>query len=58
METKIEDIRDYTVPYSNSAYATEPTRWTKFLRGSFIYQPIRFFVLALKVMRIVVGGHS
>lgn len=59
METnKIEDVRDYTVPYSNVSYATEPTGWTKFLRTCFLFQIVRFFVLALKVMRIVVGGHS
>ena len=49
---------DKTIPYSSSAYATEPTGWTKFLRLSIIYQAYRFVVLALKVMRIVVGGHS
>lgn len=49
---------DKTIPYSNSSYAPEPTRWTKFIRQSFIYQTYRFFVLALKVMRIVAGGHS
>lgn len=58
METKIADVRDYTVPYSDTSYATEPTRWTKFLRGCFLYQIVRFFVLSLKVMRIVVGGHT
>lgn len=49
---------DKTIPYSDPSYAPEPTRWTKFLRQSFIYQTYRFFVLALKVMRIVVRGHS
>lgn len=47
-----------TIPYSDLSYATEPTKWTLFLRRSLIYQTVRFFVLALKVMRIVVGGHS
>ncbi len=49
---------DKTVPYSEMSFATEPTRWTKFWRRSFIFQLIRFFVLNLKIMRIVVGGHS
>ena len=49
---------DKTVPYSNTSYAPEPTAWTKFLRQSFIFQTYRFIVLAFKVMRIVVGGHS
>ncbi len=47
-----------TVPYSDLSFATEPTRWTKFLRTLFILQIVRFFVLNLKIMRIVVGGHS
>ncbi|MDD3321247.1 MAG: hypothetical protein PHS59_07375 [Paludibacter sp.] len=47
-----------TIPYSEMSFATEPTRSTKFWRRSFILQIIRFFVLNLKIMRIVVGGHS
>jgi len=54
MKTEIEK----TIPYSEMSYATEPTRWTKFWRRSFIFQLIRFFVLNLKIMQIVVGGHS
>lgn len=46
------------VPYSQLSFATEPTRWTKFWRTSFLKQIVRFFVLNLKIMRIVVGGHS
>ncbi len=47
-----------TVPYSNESFATEPTGWTKFWRVCFLHQIVRFFVLNLKIMRIVVGGHS
>ena len=54
----VRDVRDYTVTYSDTSFATEPTAWTKFLRTFFPFQIVRFFVLALKVMRIVVGGHS
>jgi len=54
MKSEIDKI----VPYSDMAFATEPTRWTKFWRKSFVLQLIRFFVLNLKIMRIVVGGHS
>ena len=49
---------DKTIPYSDMSFATEPTRWTKFWRTSILLQLIRFFVLNLKIMRIVVGGHS
>lgn len=59
METnKTEDTREYTVPYSQTSFATEPTGWTKFIRTCILYQLVRFFVLNLKIMRIVVGGHS
>jgi hypothetical protein len=54
MKTEIEK----TIPYSEMSFATEPTAWTKFWRRSFVLQLIRFFVLNLKIMRIVVGGHS
>ncbi|HNX12245.1 MAG TPA: hypothetical protein PK664_01820 [Paludibacteraceae bacterium] len=47
-----------TIPYSEASFATEPTKWTKFWRTSILFQLIRFFVLNLKIMRIVVGGHS
>jgi len=55
---KIEDERDFSVPYTQSSFATEPTGWTRFIRTCILYQLVRFFVLNLKVMRIVVGGHS
>ncbi|MEI7677362.1 MAG: hypothetical protein WCJ03_11325 [Bacteroidales bacterium] len=47
-----------TTPYSAISYATEPTRMTKFWRTCIIYQAIRFVVLNLRIMRIVIGGHS
>jgi len=47
-----------TVRYSPASFATEPTKSTKFWRTFLPWQFIRFFWLNLKVMRIVVGGHS
>lgn len=47
-----------TEPYSNMSYGTEPTPMVKFLRVFFIKQIFDFFRLNLKIMRIVVGGHS
>lgn len=35
-----------------------PTRSTRFWRKFFPWQIIRFFVLNLKIMRIIIGGHS
>jgi len=50
--------KEKNIPYSNMSFGTEPTRMTKFWRRCFLKQIIRFFVLNLKIMRIVVGGHS
>ncbi len=47
-----------TVPYGNMSFATEPTKLVKFMRVCFIIQLFNFFKLNLKVMKIVVGGHS
>jgi len=45
-------------PYEEISYATVPTKATLFWRRSFIKQIYMFFKLNLKIMRIVVGGHS
>ena len=49
---------DKTVPYSNMSFGTEPTKMVRFMRSCFLYQIFNFFKLNLKIMRIVVGGHS
>jgi len=46
------------IPYSNMSYGTEPTKMVKFMRTCFIIQLFNFFKLNLKVMKIVVKGHS
>ena len=50
--------REKTIPYSNISYATEPTKFVKFLRVCFSKQLFSFFWLNIKIMKIVVGGHS
>jgi hypothetical protein len=35
-----------------------PTASTRFWRKFFPWQVVRFFVLNLKIMRIIIGGHS
>lgn len=45
-------------PYSNQSFATRPSRLTMFWRRCVIVQIYQFFALNLKIMRIVVGGHS
>ena len=47
-----------TIPYSNRSFVTEPTKMVKFVRSCFIIQIFNFFKLNLKVMKIVVKGHS
>ncbi len=44
--------------YKDKDYPPIPTKGSKFLRKFWPYQIIRFFVINLKIMRIVVGGHS
>ena len=44
--------------YSEEAYPPIPTKATRFWRKCVIWQLFRFVVLNLKIMRIVVGGHS
>jgi hypothetical protein len=44
--------------YYEEAYPPLPTKTTRFLRKNFLYQVFRFVVLNLKIMRIIIGGHS
>ncbi|MDO8896922.1 MAG: hypothetical protein Q7V19_04680 [Bacteroidales bacterium] len=45
-------------PYSEESYPPLPTGSTRFWRSFVPWQAIRFVVLNLKIIRIVVGGHS
>jgi hypothetical protein len=44
--------------YTQDYYAPMPTKATLFWRNCIIWQAIRFFILNLKVLKIVVKGHS
>jgi hypothetical protein len=44
--------------YYDESYPPLPTKITKFWRRSFVFQAIRFIILNLRIMRIIVGGHS
>lgn len=46
------------VPYSEISFVTVPGKTTKFFRKFILWQVYRFIVLNLKMMRIVIGGHS
>jgi hypothetical protein len=44
--------------YYEESYPPLPTKTTKFWRRSLMLQSVRFIVLNLRIMRIIVGGHS
>jgi hypothetical protein len=44
--------------YYDEAYPPVPDKATLFWRKNLLWQFVRFIVLNLKIMRIVVGGHS
>lgn len=44
--------------YSQEYYAPMPTKKTLFWRNFIPWQIIRFFALNLKILKIVVKGHS
>lgn len=45
-------------PYSEESYPPLPTKATLFWRSFVLWQALRFVILNLKIIRIVVGGHS
>ncbi|MCK5846170.1 MAG: hypothetical protein KAG84_01940 [Bacteroidales bacterium] len=44
--------------YSEYSYATRPTKFTLFIRRCLLFQIFMFFKLNLKIMMMVVKGHS
>lgn len=44
--------------YYDESYPPLPTKSTLFWRKNIFWQVWRFIVLNLKIMRIIVGGHS
>jgi hypothetical protein len=54
----MKKIENKTIPYSDQSYGTEPMGLVKFMRTCVLWQLWRFFVLNLKIMKIIVGGHS
>jgi len=44
--------------YYDESYPPLPTKSTRFWRRNLLWQACRFVVLNLKIMRIIVGGHS
>jgi hypothetical protein len=44
--------------YTQESYAPMPTKGTIFWRTFIPWQFVRFIVLNIKILKIVVGGHS
>ncbi len=44
--------------YTNTSFTAIPTGSTKFWRKCVLWQAWRFVVLNIKMIKIVVGGHS
>jgi hypothetical protein len=44
--------------YYDESYPPLPTKATLFWRRNLLWQAWRFIILNLKMMRIIVGGHS
>jgi hypothetical protein len=53
---KEQELR--TVAYSEESYPPMPTKATLFWRRFWPWQVIRWIILNIKILRIVVGGHS
>ena len=47
-----------TIAYSEESYPPMPTKTTLFWRTCIIWQAYRWVVLNIKILKIVVGGHS
>lgn len=54
----MNSARNKVKGYYEEAYPPMPTRATRFFRKNIFLQFFRFIVLNLKIMRIIVGGHS
>jgi hypothetical protein len=44
-------------PYQQAYYPPKPTGFTLFLRRSIIWQFLRFWVINLKIFKLLIKGH-
>ncbi len=49
--------RDVVLGYKDESYPPIPTKFTLWVRRNLLIQLFRFFVINIKVMRIIIGGH-
>ena len=55
---KMKEEVKRTLAYSEESYPPMPTKGTLRWRKNILWQAWRFVVLNVKIMKIVVGGHS
>lgn len=44
-------------PYQQAYYPPVPTRFTRYMRGSLLWQIWRFIVINLKMFKLMLGSH-
>jgi len=44
--------------YYDESYTPMPTKATRFWRRNILWQAFRFVVLNIRIVRIIVGGHT
>lgn len=44
-------------PYQQAYYPPAPTRFTRYMRTSLIWQAVRFFVINFKILKLMAKSH-
>ena len=44
-------------PYQQAYYPPVPTRFTKYMRTSLVWQAVRFVVINAKILRLMLSSH-
>lgn len=44
-------------PYQQAYYPPKPTWWTRYFRKCLIWQHIRFWVINIKIFKLLLKGH-
>ncbi|WP_201096387.1 hypothetical protein [Thiocystis minor] len=45
-------------PYQQAYYPPVPTKWVRYMRTSFIWQFYRFWVINLKILKLLLKSHN
>lgn len=58
MEQNMDNIAANREPYQQAYYAPAPTGFTRFMRTFLIWQIYRFFVINIKMLKLIVRSHQ